>query len=114
MAASTPSSSGSPTTTDGRTAQPGVYTLIMPGNATYYPRAGTLQQKWTTFCSDLVTQIETIKGQVQRSTLDLKRVQTTLHNADSDSISAADMWLVLNDVLPATGTQTNPNAVPSS
>ncbi|MDH6116814.1 hypothetical protein ABH930_000233 [Kitasatospora sp. GAS204A] len=107
-----PNSTGGPPATDGRTAQAGRYTLLMPGNPAYYSRAGDLQQKWKTFCGSLQTQVVTIQGQVQRTEQDLKNASTTLHNSDTDSLTSADIWLVLSDVVPPGGGSSNLNLTP--
>lgn len=102
---------GNSSPTDGR-GGPGRYSLLMPGNAAYFTPAGDLQQKWKGFCTALLTQIGTIQTRVENTSLDLQRAQTVLHNADTDSLTAADIWLILGDVMPGASSGTNPNLTP--
>lgn len=98
---------------------PGLYNALMPGGGPL-TEASTLQNRFQELCVALQSELETLQTQMMNMSVDLQEAQTTLQNAADDSLTAAQMLQVLNNVyqdvgnintsLPTTNTNINTSA----
>jgi hypothetical protein len=111
--------------TTGGSPQDGVsgqYYALMPGSPPL-TEAATLQAKFQSLCSQLQTELNTLSTQMTNMSVDLQTAQTILQNANDETLTAAQMMQVLNNVYQDTGSlggtsttspNTNPNTNPNS
>ncbi|MGW3635123.1 hypothetical protein ACWD7F_34140 [Streptomyces sp. NPDC005122] len=93
---------GTGTGVGGVTGVHGDYTKLLGGNGKVLPTAQDLQDQFKAFCVSLDKLMSSLGGQMSKAQLDLQGVQSTLHNAEDEALTAAQMMQILNDVVGGT------------